>query len=222
MSFLNAEEPSAVDLVVDFGIEVIWHPSLGMELGEHAQQILRDCASGARQVDIFVFEGTVLDGAQRLRPLRHVRRPPDEGLGGGDRAARPASSWRSATAPAGAASRRRRRTRPTRSACSTSRASTAASSGKDFTSQDGPAGDQHPRLPGPPGLDHPDRRRARGRPGRRHRARRAAAAQDVLHDVHPDRLHAGAVLRVQAVDDGLRRRAPAPAACSTSSAAAAR
>ncbi|MBI4939810.1 MAG: hydrogenase, partial [Actinobacteria bacterium] len=30
MSFLNAEEPTAVDLVTDFGIEVIWHPSLGM------------------------------------------------------------------------------------------------------------------------------------------------------------------------------------------------
>lgn len=33
MSFLNAEEPSACDLVTDFGINVLWHPSLGMELG---------------------------------------------------------------------------------------------------------------------------------------------------------------------------------------------
>ena len=62
MSFLNAEEPTAVDLVTDFGIEVIWHPSLGMELGEAVQQILRDCASGERQVDIFVYEGAVLTG----------------------------------------------------------------------------------------------------------------------------------------------------------------
>ena len=29
MSFLNAEEPSACDLVTDFGINVLWHPSLG-------------------------------------------------------------------------------------------------------------------------------------------------------------------------------------------------
>ena len=62
MSFLNAEEPTAVDLVTDFGIEIIWHPSLGVELGDAAQQIMRDCASGARQVDIFVYEGSVLTG----------------------------------------------------------------------------------------------------------------------------------------------------------------
>ncbi|MFM1903966.1 MAG: hypothetical protein RLZZ440_1866, partial [Planctomycetota bacterium] len=34
MSFLNAEEPSACDLVTDFGIDVVWHPSLGVELGD--------------------------------------------------------------------------------------------------------------------------------------------------------------------------------------------
>ena len=32
MSFLNAEEPNVVDLIVDFGLELLWHPSLGMEL----------------------------------------------------------------------------------------------------------------------------------------------------------------------------------------------
>lgn len=62
MSFLNAEEPSAVDLVTDFGLEVIWHPSLGLELGDAVQQIMRDCASGARQVDVFVYEGSILNG----------------------------------------------------------------------------------------------------------------------------------------------------------------
>lgn len=62
MSFLNAEEPSVVDLIVDFGLDIIWHPSLGMELGENAQKIFRDCASGARDLDIFVFEGTVIEG----------------------------------------------------------------------------------------------------------------------------------------------------------------
>ncbi len=29
MSFLNAEEPSACGLVTDFGINILWHPSLG-------------------------------------------------------------------------------------------------------------------------------------------------------------------------------------------------
>jgi uptake hydrogenase small subunit len=62
MSFLNADEPNVVDLIVDFGLDIIWHPSLGMELGDQAQKIFRDCASGAREMDIFVFEGTVIEG----------------------------------------------------------------------------------------------------------------------------------------------------------------
>ncbi|MCB0033359.1 MAG: hypothetical protein KDE51_05050, partial [Anaerolineales bacterium] len=64
MSFLNAEEPSACDLVTDFGIDVLWHPSLGMELGEQAQKIFWDCAKGERPLDIFVFEGTVIMGPE--------------------------------------------------------------------------------------------------------------------------------------------------------------
>jgi NiFe hydrogenase small subunit HydA len=62
MSFLNAEEPSACDLLTDFGIDLLWHPSLGIELGENAQRIFRDCAAGRRPLDIFVFEGTVIQG----------------------------------------------------------------------------------------------------------------------------------------------------------------
>ena len=62
MSFLNAEEPSACDLVTDFGIDVLWHPSLGMEMGENVQSMLRDIASGKKDLDIFVFEGTVIMG----------------------------------------------------------------------------------------------------------------------------------------------------------------
>jgi NiFe hydrogenase small subunit HydA len=61
MSFLNAEEPSACDLVTDFGINILWHPSLGMELGDNLQKLLRDCVSGAVPLDIFVFEGSVVN-----------------------------------------------------------------------------------------------------------------------------------------------------------------
>jgi hydrogenase small subunit len=60
MSFLNAEEPSACDLVTDFGIEVLWHPSLGMELGDQVKSLLGDIVAGHRPLDIFVFEGTVI------------------------------------------------------------------------------------------------------------------------------------------------------------------
>ncbi|MFW2382339.1 MAG: hydrogenase [Acidimicrobiales bacterium] len=62
MSFLNADEPNVVDLIVDFGLDIVWHPSLGMELGDNAQKIFNDCVSGERELDIFVFEGTVIEG----------------------------------------------------------------------------------------------------------------------------------------------------------------
>ena len=61
MSFLNAEEPSAVDLVTDFGINILWHPSLGMEMGNNLQAMLESCISGETPLDIFVFEGTVVN-----------------------------------------------------------------------------------------------------------------------------------------------------------------
>jgi uptake hydrogenase small subunit len=61
MSFLNAEEPSACDLVTDFGINILWHPSLGVELGNNLKQLLNDCVSGKTKLDIFVFEGTVVN-----------------------------------------------------------------------------------------------------------------------------------------------------------------
>ena len=61
MSFLNAEEPSACDLVTDFGINVLWHPSLGMELGDNLKKLLNSLTSGQLPLDIFVFEGTVVN-----------------------------------------------------------------------------------------------------------------------------------------------------------------
>ena len=64
MSFLNAEEPSACDLVTDFGLKLLWHPSLGMELGENARAILQDVVSKKTPLDILVFEGTVVNAPQ--------------------------------------------------------------------------------------------------------------------------------------------------------------
>jgi hydrogenase small subunit len=61
MSFLNADEPNVVDLIVDFGLDLLWHPSLGLELGDNAQKVFWDCAKGERPLDIFVFEGTVIE-----------------------------------------------------------------------------------------------------------------------------------------------------------------
>ena len=62
ISLLQAEEPTVVDLLTDFGVELLWHPSLGPELGEAVQAILADLVSGAKPLDIFVVEGTVVQG----------------------------------------------------------------------------------------------------------------------------------------------------------------
>ena len=60
ISLLNAEEPTVCDLLTDFGIEFLWHPSLGMELGEQAQALFHALARGEKPLDIFVYEGTVI------------------------------------------------------------------------------------------------------------------------------------------------------------------
>ncbi|MHC5774471.1 NADH-quinone oxidoreductase subunit B family protein [Nostoc sp.] len=61
MSFLNAEEPTVCDLIADFGIKLLWHPSLGLELGNNLQTLLRNCISGTIPLDILVFEGSVVN-----------------------------------------------------------------------------------------------------------------------------------------------------------------
>ncbi|MEO0874664.1 MAG: hypothetical protein AAFY48_08685, partial [Bacteroidota bacterium] len=58
MSFLNAEEPTVVELIVDFGINILWHPTIGLEIGHQVSDLLNDCISGKTQLDIFVFEGS--------------------------------------------------------------------------------------------------------------------------------------------------------------------
>jgi len=40
-------------LVTDFGINVLWHPSLGLELGDNVKQLLQDCVS-VRSSSIFL------------------------------------------------------------------------------------------------------------------------------------------------------------------------
>lgn len=62
MSFLNAEEPTVVDLVTDFGINILWHPSIGLEIGHQVTHLLQDIIAGKVQCDIFVYEGSIIQG----------------------------------------------------------------------------------------------------------------------------------------------------------------
>ncbi|MEM1318872.1 MAG: hydrogenase [Bacteroidota bacterium] len=63
MSFLNAEQPSVIELVTDFGIRILYHPSIGLEIGEQVKEVLNDALSGRTPLDIFVFEGSIIQGA---------------------------------------------------------------------------------------------------------------------------------------------------------------
>ncbi|MEM9671095.1 MAG: hydrogenase [Bacteroidota bacterium] len=62
MSFLNAEEPTVVELVTDFGINILWHPSIGLEIGDQVSDLLEDCINKKVQLDILVFEGSIVQG----------------------------------------------------------------------------------------------------------------------------------------------------------------
>jgi len=78
MSFINASEPSVVDLIVDFGLEIVYHPTLSMEIGQQAQDLFWQYARGEKTIDIFVYEGTVItepNGSGRMdmfagRPMK--------------------------------------------------------------------------------------------------------------------------------------------------------
>jgi len=62
MSFLNAEEPTVVELVTDFGVNILWHPSIGLEIGHQVSDLMDSIIEGKTQLDILVFEGSIIQG----------------------------------------------------------------------------------------------------------------------------------------------------------------
>lgn len=80
MSFLNAEQPSVIDLVTDFGIRILYHPSIGLEIGEQVNEVLNEALSGETALDIFVFEGSIIQGSDGSGNMNYF-------------AGRPAKDW---------------------------------------------------------------------------------------------------------------------------------
>lgn len=61
-SFLNAEEPTVVDLVTDFGINILFHESAAPTYGEQSKRLFNDVIDGKIPLDLLVCEGTVITG----------------------------------------------------------------------------------------------------------------------------------------------------------------
>ena len=62
LSLLNAEQPALFDRLADAGIRLLWHPSLSVETGAEALDILRACAEGRERLDILCVEGAAMTG----------------------------------------------------------------------------------------------------------------------------------------------------------------
>ena len=57
MSFLNAEEPTVVELVTDFGVNILWHPSMWPGNRPPGYPPDERYTQGKIQMDILVYEG---------------------------------------------------------------------------------------------------------------------------------------------------------------------
>ena len=62
ISLLQAEEPTVVDLLTDFGVELLWHPSLGPSSARRSRRSSPTWSPARKPLDIFVLEGTVILG----------------------------------------------------------------------------------------------------------------------------------------------------------------
>lgn len=76
MSFLNAQEPTVVELIVDFGINILWHPTVGLELGDQVGNLMKKCISGETPLDIFVFEGSIIEGPHGTGTMNYFAERP--------------------------------------------------------------------------------------------------------------------------------------------------
>ncbi|MDV6330623.1 hypothetical protein [Asticcacaulis sp. 201] len=78
MSLLCAQTPNLFSVLDDFGLEMLWHPSLSEESSEGVIGLLEDICAGRRKVDILCFEGSVMRGPNntgRFHMLAGTGRP---------------------------------------------------------------------------------------------------------------------------------------------------
>lgn len=71
MLFFNVEEFIVVELIVDFGINILWYFIVGLEIGYQVSDFFNDCIFGKIQFDIFVFEGFVVQGLDGIGKMNY-------------------------------------------------------------------------------------------------------------------------------------------------------
>lgn len=59
VSLLNAEQPDLLTVFDLFGVDLVWHPSFSRVQGDAARDLLRQCESGEKKLDVLVVEGAV-------------------------------------------------------------------------------------------------------------------------------------------------------------------
>lgn len=62
MSILGAEEPNILDLLSEYGVNLAWHPSLSLEMGDQVKEILDRFVHGEDTLDVLVIEGAIATG----------------------------------------------------------------------------------------------------------------------------------------------------------------
>lgn len=62
MSILNAEEPDLCQFIDEYGINVLYHPSLSPVWGAELVRLVDDLIGGKTKLDVFIVEGAVPDG----------------------------------------------------------------------------------------------------------------------------------------------------------------
>ena len=78
VSLLNAEQPDLVTVFDLLGVDLVWHPSFSRIQGDQARELLRQCETGKKHLDILVVEGAVSTG-ESTRPTAFG--PVEPGIG---------------------------------------------------------------------------------------------------------------------------------------------
>jgi hydrogenase small subunit len=73
MSFLNAEQRGVCDLVADFAIKIVSHPSPGMALGDNLRKLSRSLSSGKMTPALYALATQTTRSPAQLAMFRTAR-----------------------------------------------------------------------------------------------------------------------------------------------------